>query len=173
MTMRDSHCEDPAAESPTSGGEAAPAAGADALAGDFDGARHRFPVRVYWEDTDGSGIMYHASYLRFAERARTEMLRLTGTNQGALLARDGVAFPVRRCEIDFLSPAVIDDHLEVVTEVLSVRNATILLEQGIRRGERMLARLVVRLACVNRGGRPVRIPTMIKAALSRLQVSPA
>ena len=154
-------------------GEARAVIRSGSLAGDFDGPRHRFPVRVYWEDTDGSGIMYHASYLRFAERARTEMLRLTGTNQGALLARDGLAFPVRRCEIDFLSPAQIDDHLEVETQVIHVRNATILLEQGIRRGERVLARLVVKLACVNRGGRPVRIPAMIKSALSHLLVSPA
>ncbi|NBC34122.1 MAG: tol-pal system-associated acyl-CoA thioesterase [Alphaproteobacteria bacterium] len=153
--------------------EALPAAGGDGLAGRFDGAQHRFPVRVYWEDTDGSGIMYHASYLRFAERARTEMLRLMGTNQGMLLAREGLAFPVRRAEVDFLSPAQIDDHLEVVTRVLSVRNATVLLEQGIRRGEQMLARLVIRLACVNRGGRPVRIPAMIKAAFGRLETAPA
>lgn len=154
-------------------GETPAVTGGDSLTGDFDGARHRFPVRVYWEDTDGSGIMYHASYLRFAERARTEMLRLTGTNQGALLARDGLAFPVRRCEIDFLSPAQIDDHLEVVTEILNVRNATIMLAQGISRGESLLARLVVKLACVNRSGRPVRIPTMIKTALSSLSISPA
>ena len=172
MTTRSANWEALELDEPVSG-EAVPVVHGDALAGDFDGARHRFPVRVYWEDTDGSGIMYHASYLRFAERARTEMLRLTGINQGTLLARYGLAFPVCRCEIDFLSPAQIDDHLEVVTQVLSVRNATILFEQGIRRGEQMLARLVVRLACVNRGGRPVRIPQMIKATLSRLEISPA
>lgn len=146
--------------------------GASGLGGRFDGVEHRFPVRVYWEDTDGSGIMYHASYLRFAERARTEMLRLTGTNQGTLLARDGLAFPVRRCEVDFLAPALIDDSLEVVTTVKHVRNATILLEQGIRRGEMLLARLVIKLACVNRVGRPVRIPDIVKAALSRLEMAP-
>lgn len=154
-------------------GDAFLPAGGDRLAGRFDGIQHCFPVRVYWEDTDGSGIMYHASYLRFAERARTEMLRLTGTSQGQLLAQEGLAFPVRRAEVDFLSPALIDDHLEVVTKVLSVRNATILLEQGIRRGEQLLARLVIRLACVNRLGRPVRIPGMIKAALGRLEMAPA
>ena len=142
-------------------------------AGRFDGACHRFPVRVYWEDTDGSGILYHASYLRFAERARTEMLRLTGTDQGSLLARDGLAFPVRRCEVDFPSPAVMDDHLDVVTQVLAVRNATVLLDQGVERGEKTLARLVIKLACVNRLGRPVRLPSMIKAALTRLQITSA
>jgi len=143
-------------------------AAAMAPSGRFDGDHHRFPVRVYWEDTDGSGIVYHASYLRFAERARTEMLRLAGTHQGVLLGREGIAFPVRHCEIDFLSPAVIDDYLEVLTRVGRVGGASIHLLQTIMRGPATLVRMAVRVACIDRARRPARLPAPIKAALERL-----
>ncbi len=139
-----------------------------ALSGRFDGDQHRFPVRVYWEDTDGSGIVYHASYLRFAERARTEMLRLAGTQQGVLLGQEGIAFPVRRCEVDFLQPAVIDDHLEVLTRVGRVGGASIHLLQTIVRGPQTLVRMAVRVACIDRTRRPARLPAAIRTALEHL-----
>jgi acyl-CoA thioester hydrolase len=137
-----------------------------ATSGMFDGSEHRLPLRVYWEDTDGSGIVYHASYLRFAERARTELLRLAGGRQSELLARDGIAFPVRRLEIDYLAPALLDDALEVATRVIAAGGASIDLIQRICRGEQVLARMAVKVACVARTGRPARIPPAIRAALA-------
>jgi acyl-CoA thioester hydrolase len=138
-----------------------PAAGSGLL----DAGEHRFPVRVYWEDTDGSGIVYHAGYLRFAERARTELLRLAGVQQRDLLAREGIAFPVRRLEIDYLSPALLDDALEIATRLTAAGAASIDLAQAIRRDGEALARLKVKVACVGPAGRPVRIPAAIRQAL--------
>ena len=138
------------------------AAGSGVLAG----AEHHLPVRVYWEDTDGSGIVYHASYLRFAERARTELLRLAGGHQRQLLQDEGVAFPVRRLEIDYLKPAFLDDALDVATRVAAAGGASIDLAQSVRRDEEILARLQVRVACIDRTGRPTRIPPAIRAALA-------
>jgi acyl-CoA thioester hydrolase len=131
----------------------------------FDAGEHRFPVRVYWEDTDGSGIVYHAGYLRFAERARTELLRLAGVRQRDLLAREGIAFPVRRLEIDYLSPALLDDALDIATRLIAAGGASIDLAQDIRRDGEALARLQVKVACVGPTGRPVRIPPAIRRAL--------
>lgn len=127
---------------------------------------HRFPVRVYWEDTDASGIVYHASYLRFAERARTELLRQIGLHQAALLAEEGVAFAVRRCEIDYLAPARLDDALEVETRVAVMARASLSLEQVIRRSGAVLARLLLRVACLDRAGRPVRLPSLVRASFA-------
>src|SRR5262245_1197856 len=86
---------------------------------------HVVAVRVYYEDTDAAGMVYHANYLRFAERARTEMLRLFGTGQAELRAREGLGFTVRRCQMDFLKPARLDDALEVHTRVLAARGARV------------------------------------------------
>jgi acyl-CoA thioester hydrolase len=141
----------------------------DALAhgsGFLDGGEHRFPVRVYWEDTDGSGIVYHAGYLRFAERARTELLRLAGVNQGELWDRDGIAFPVRRLTIDYLAPALLDDALEVATRVAGAGGASVELVQEVRRAGRALARLSVKIACIGRTGRPARMPPAVRDALA-------
>lgn len=132
------------------------------------GTEHRLPVRVYWEDTDGSGIVYHASYLRFAERARTELLRLAGGRQRKLLQDEGIAFPVRRLEVDYLKPAFLDDALDVATRVTKTGGATIDLAQSVRRDEEILARLEVRVACIDRAGRPTRIPPAIRAALAAM-----
>ena len=127
---------------------------------------HRFPVRVYWEDTDGSGIVYHASYLRFAERARTELLRLVAGSQRVLLRDAGIAFPVRRLEIDYLKPAFLDDAIQVATRVIAAGAASIDLTQAIHRGDEVITRLRVRIACIDRQGRPTRIPATIRHALT-------
>lgn len=126
------------------------------------GVTHRLPVRVYWEDTDGSGIVYHARYLHFAERGRTEFLRSAGIEQQALLAETGIAFAVRRLAIDYIAPARLDDRLDVETEVTALGAARLEMAQRIRHGAAPVAELTLQLACLNRMGRPVRIPAAVR-----------
>jgi acyl-CoA thioester hydrolase len=109
-------------------------------------------VRVYFEDTDAGRIVYHANYLRFMERGRTNFLRLLGTEQGALL--DGVfdfAFVVRSMQIDYLKPARMDDVLDIVTWPITVKGASITLAQEVRCGEQILVKAQVRVAFVSEG----------------------
>jgi acyl-CoA thioester hydrolase len=122
----------------------------------------RFEVRVYYEDTDFSGNVYHAAYLKFMERARTEFLRARGVHHFEL-ARQGIAFAVRSMAIEFEAAAHIDDRLTVLTEPLEARGARLRLGQQIFRGdERLLdARLVV--VAINAAGRPARLPAPIRA----------
>ena len=127
---------------------------------------HVFPLRVYYEDTDAGGIVYYANYLRFAERARTEYLRSVGADHQTLLAEDGIAFTVRQCSVDYMSPAFLDDPLEVHTRFLEVRGASLRAEQVVKRKTDELARRNVRLACVGDDGRPRRMPTAFRSALS-------
>ncbi len=138
------------------------------LGGVMTGGVHVLPLRVYFEDTDAAGIVYYANYLKFTERARTDMLRLAGITQRELLATDGLAFTVRRCEVDYLAPARLDDELEVHTRVLKVGPATINAEQVVKREGADLVRSLVRLACINREGRPRRLPPSLRAALEAL-----
>jgi acyl-CoA thioester hydrolase len=120
-----------------------------------------WPVRVYWEDTDAGGVVYHASYLRFLERARTEWLRGSGVDQMAFKLATGLAFMVHRMEIDFLKPALLDDELTVTVEVKEKRSASILFAQTISRtadGTRLIE-AQVRAACVDlKRMRPAPIP---------------
>jgi acyl-CoA thioester hydrolase len=128
---------------------------------------HRFAVRVYYEDTDAVGVVYHASYLRFAERARTEMMRCLGLEHGALAAR-GLAFTVRRCKVDYLAPARLDDRLEVRTRLARRGGASLDLEQRIVRDDRLLVRMDVRLALISSALRAVRLPQTLIDALAPL-----
>jgi acyl-CoA thioester hydrolase len=129
--------------------------------------RHRYAVRVYYEDTDAGGVAYHATYLRFAERARTEALRDAGIPHAGLLERFTLMFVVRRIEVDYLRPARLDDSLIVVTEPLAVGGASVTLRQDVRGSEGSCAVLTVRLACVKPGeGRPARLPQRWRAALN-------
>jgi acyl-CoA thioester hydrolase len=120
-------------------------------------------VRVYYEDTDFSGIVYHANYLRFMERGRTNYLRLLGADHAALFAQ-GLAFVVRTMRIEFLKPARMDDVLTIVTAAQEVRGASILLRQEVRRGEEVLIEAQVRVACVS-GGRARPIPKALRLAM--------
>ncbi len=130
-----------------------------------DGA-HVLPVRVYYEDTDFSARVYHASYLRFLERGRTELLRAVEVAQSNLHAEmDGLAFVVRKMSIDFLGAALMDDVLTVVTRPKEMRGASMTLSQEVRRGDEVLVAADVVVACV-RGGRAVRIPDELRAALT-------
>lgn len=120
-----------------------------------------WPVRVYWEDTDAGGVVYHASYVRFLERARTEWMRALGVDQMAFRQETGLAFLVRNMQLDFLRPALLDDELSVTVEVKERRAASILFTQTITRADgSCLIRASVRVACVDlQRMRPAAIPT--------------
>jgi acyl-CoA thioester hydrolase len=134
--------------------------------GDQERHIHLFPIRVYYEDTDAEGIVYHANYLKFAERARTEMLRLSGREQFRMMADEGIGFAVRQCLVDFFRPAHLDDVLEVRTTIREVAGASLRLQQDIHRNDDLVAGLKVRLAVMNRQGRPVRLPQDIRDSLT-------
>ncbi|WP_374382224.1 tol-pal system-associated acyl-CoA thioesterase [Dongia sp.] len=127
---------------------------------------HSFPIRVYYEDTDAGGIVYYANYLKFAERARTEMLRDAGFHHTAMMAGDGIMMAVRRVSAEYLKPARLDDALDVTTSVKGLGAATIELDQSIQRGGQELCRVAVTIACVGRDGRPARLPATLRQALS-------
>ena len=126
--------------------------------GQIEGSVHVFPMRVYYEDTDAAGIVYFANYLKFAERARTELLRTTGIDQSALRAERGIFFAVRRAEVEYLKPARLDDLLNVVTELVHMSQVIFDARQSIRRGTEELARVFTRVVCLSVEGRPVRVP---------------
>jgi acyl-CoA thioester hydrolase len=123
---------------------------------------------VFYEDTDAAGIVYYANYLKFAERARTELLRDFGISQRDMAAAGGPRFAVRHVEADFLIPARLDDELDVLTRVTVASGARVEMHQDIRRGTEDLARLKVRIACVNGRGRAVRLPTAVAGQLASI-----
>ncbi|MBT4880421.1 MAG: tol-pal system-associated acyl-CoA thioesterase [Alphaproteobacteria bacterium] len=132
---------------------------------------HRFPVRIYFEDTDAGGIVYHGSYLRFAERARTEFLRALGFEQSSLMKEQQCVIVLRSCNIDFLKPAHLDDLLEIHTTVDEIKNASLMMDQQIYRDQTLLTQLSVRLVFITTDGHPIRIPenilTLFKQPLKR------
>ena len=116
-------------------------------------------VRIYYEDTDFSGVVYHAAYLKFFERGRTEALRACGIHHSEMLDRDEpLAFAVRKMTTEWLIPARIDDMLEVRTKFVSAKGARMILDQEIWRGGELLARAGVEAACMSLEGRPRRLP---------------
>lgn len=127
------------------------------------------PVRIYYEDTDFSGVVYHASYLRFMERGRTDYLRLKGIDHRTLFESTqkegaGFAFVVRSMQIEFIKPARMDDLLEVWTQPDDVKGASAVLRQEIVRAGEVLVEARVRIACVA-GGKPQRIPEPLRLAM--------
>jgi acyl-CoA thioester hydrolase len=146
----------------------------------LDGAirddRHHMQVRVYYEDTDFSKAVYHANYLRFMERGRTNFLRLLGADQRALFEETqneapGFAFVVRSMKIDFFKPAFMDDVLDVVTIPQEVKGASITLLQQCRRGDDLLVEASVRVAFVS-GGKAQRIPKALRVAMESDRTQP-
>ena len=129
---------------------------------------HLFPIRVYYEDTDAGGIVYHANYLNFAERARTEALRDAGINQSLLWQSHGVGFVVRHAGIDYSRPARLDDALVVETQLEKWGRASLTLLQTIRRGEETLAKVHIKLAVIDRDFRLVEISEELKTLLGKI-----
>lgn len=145
----------------------------------LDGAigegQHRQQVRVYYEDTDFSGLVYHASYLRFMERGRTNYLRLIGADHRALFEQaaseaPGFAFVVRHMNIDFKKPAHMDDVLDILTAPLEVKGASVMLQQQVLRGADLLVQASVQVAFVS-GGRARPIPKPLRIAMKADQES--
>ena len=147
------------------------------LDGEIRDGRHVLTVRVYYEDTDFTGIVYHANYLRYMERGRTNYLRLLGADHRALFEQTakqapGFAFVVRSMNIDFLKPARMDDVLDVFTEPHEVRGASITLHQRVMRGDELLVETSVRVAFISDGrARPIPKPLRLamKADLDEAQ----
>lgn len=130
-------------------------------------AIHRFSFRVYYEDTDAGGVVYHANYLRYAERARTEALRQAGIPHAELVGQHGLMFMVHRAEIDYVRPAMLDDELVVETDTASVGGATIVLRQVVRGPNGICAAMRIKLACVSiAGNKAARIPPRWRDALA-------
>ena len=125
---------------------------------------HTFPVRVYYEDTDFSGAVYHASYLRFMERGRTEFLRALGMDQASVYASDGLGFAVRAMAIDFMKAARIDDVLAIETRVTEVAGASLAMQQRVLRGKDALVTATVRVAAI-RAARAARLPADLRVKI--------
>ena len=140
-----------------------------------DGSHHVW-YRVYFEETDAGGIMYHGNYLNMCERARTEWLRHAGFQQHLLMQTEGVGFVVRRAEVDYLKPAFLDDSLRVRTRLVEAGRSSMILQQDIDRlppdapadtAPETIAGIKIVLVCINAAKRPVRIPTEIIDALQK------
>jgi len=136
-----------------------------ALSGRIEETVHIFPLRVYYEDTDAAGLVYYANYLKFAERGRTEMLRLLNVNHTETAERYGLAFAVRDCAVDYQRAARLDDMLEVRSRLFDLRGASLGVDQSIWRDTERLAHLRLRIVCLNRQGRPARLPESIRTSL--------
>ncbi len=136
-------------------------------AGRFEGRIHHLPVRVYYEDTDFTGMVYHANYARYFERGRSDFLRLTGIDHAALLDGDKpTAFAVRRMSLDFARPARIDDALTVKTSFDTAAGPRIQIAQQIVRGDETLCEARVEVACIGLDGRPRRPPPGLATRLA-------
>lgn len=138
--------------------------------GRFDGARHLFAVRVYYEDTDLSGIVYHANYLRWFERARSDILRLLGIDQRAAQEAGEGFYAVASANLKFLAPARLDDAVIVETTARELGAASVVLIQRASRAGTMLAEAEIRIAFISPNGRPRRQPEVWQTAFSKLIV---
>lgn len=131
--------------------------------GRFEGREHRLPVRVYYEDTDFTGLVYHANYVRYFERGRSDALRLMGVGHAELLDGDQpTAFVVSKMQLAFLKPARIDDELVVRTVYRASKGPRLFIDQAITRGEDVLCRAEVEVVCIHMDGRPRRPTRLLK-----------
>jgi acyl-CoA thioester hydrolase len=125
---------------------------------------HHYKVRVYYEDTDMGGVVYHANYLRYIERARSDWVRRLGNDQNAM-REDGIVWVVRRIEADYRAAAKFEDELEIDTDMVSISGARLVMEQSVRRGDQVIFHAMVTAVCMNAKGKPVRLPAEIRALL--------
>ena len=129
----------------------------------------RFPIRVYYEDTDAGGIVYYANYLKYMERARTEWLSSLGHELSTLERVEGIVFVVHRVEIDYRSPAKLGERIDATLELVELNRASMTVEQDVVRGDDLLTHARVALACVDCSNRrPMRIPAPLHQRLERL-----
>jgi acyl-CoA thioester hydrolase len=131
---------------------------------------YSLPVRIYWEDTDAGGVVYHAQYLAFMERARSEWMRHHGHGQDRLRLEHGLVFAVRAMTLDFLKPARLDDALDVTVELADCRRASLVFRQAVRRAGERLCEATVRIASLDAAAfRPMAIPVDLHEQLKSLQ----
>ena len=130
---------------------------------------HRHQIRIYYQDTDAGGIVYHARYLDFAERARTEMLREFGLEPAKMRRDHGVIFAIRRCSLRFDAPAKLDDLLAVATRVVKLGGARLSLRQDIERGDSLLASIDIELAMLTEALRPTRLPQVFRQKVENIE----
>lgn len=134
--------------------------------GQFHGREHHYPIRVFYEDTDFTGIVYYANYLRFFERARSSFFRLAGLEHVQLWdADDPIAFAIRKITLDYKKPARIDDHLNIITTYDTFKGARLWVSQACYRGEECLVTAHSEAACITPDGRPKRAPKDMLAML--------
>ena len=139
-----------------------------AAAGRLVGDAFIFPLRVYYEDTDAAGIVYYANYLKFIERARTEMMRAAGIDHSSMRDADGVLFIVRRCTLDYRQPARLDDWLQIHTRIVALKGASLEAEQIVLRDSETLVHAELRLACIKESGAPARFPPDLRSCLEAM-----
>jgi acyl-CoA thioester hydrolase len=138
-------------------------------AGWLEGREHVLPVRIYYEDTDFTGVVYHGNYVRYFERGRSDFLRVAGVHHADLLARDDpAAFTIVKMELEFKRPARIDDALLVRTLYDSIRGPRLFISQKILRGDELICAAKVEAACIDLAGRPRKPPTVLVEALRPL-----
>ena len=145
------------------------------LAGRIEGDMHILPVRVYFEDTDFTGLVYHANFLKFCERGRSDFIRNLGIDHRSLEnpeQGDPAVFVVRRIEVDYLKPAAIDEVLEIVTRCTEIGGAKLILIQEVRRDGVALARLKVSVVLVSKAGKPQRLGQLVRDALEKFVKAP-
>ena len=127
---------------------------------------HKFPIRVYYEDTDLAGIVYYANYMKFIERGRSEWVRELGVDQAAMKRDDGVVFAVRRVEADYHAPAKYDDELIVTTAVETLTGARLVVRQTVERDDNVLFEALVTLVAIGESGAPARLPAVFRRKIS-------
>lgn len=147
---------------------ARPLASQCATAGHLVGDVFVFSLRVYYEDTDAAGIVYYANYLKFIERARTEMMRAAGIDHSGMRDADGVLFIVRRCTLDYRRPARLDDWLQIHTRIVTLKGASLEAEQIVLRDGETLVQAELRLACIKESGAPARFPPDLRSSLEAM-----
>ncbi|MGR3839446.1 MAG: tol-pal system-associated acyl-CoA thioesterase [Cognatishimia sp.] len=126
---------------------------------------HEFPIRVYYEDTDMAGIVYHANYLKFIERARSDWVRSKGVDQTQLKEDEGLVFVVRKIDADYFKPAKFDEELTVETRAVQVTGARLVMEQIVKRDNELLFQAMVTVVCANEAGQAARLPQNLRLML--------
>ncbi|MCB1531302.1 MAG: tol-pal system-associated acyl-CoA thioesterase [Alphaproteobacteria bacterium] len=127
--------------------------------------KHKFPIRVYYEDTDAGGIVYHSNFLNFCERARCEMLRDLGY-QVTKIAKDfGLMFVIKHADVEYISPGRLDDSLEVVTSIADIKNTSFKMTQIVEKSGQILCKILITVVCVDiQSVKPVRLPDELRTA---------
>jgi acyl-CoA thioester hydrolase len=130
---------------------------------------HLHRLRVYIEDTDTGGIVYYANYLKFAERARTEMLRDAGLSHAQMIKRDHLFLAVKKCEVDYVRPALLDDRLTIHTIITDMTGVRLKMDQRIHRNDDPIAQVKTEIVCINPQGKPMRFPKALMQTLLSYQ----